>query len=95
MPTSGTPVSDAIIDTFKMVKNPPSRAQLESKEMPKAGWPQSGTPMTDKIIDTFKMIQDPPSRAQVDKKDSTKSGTPTTAAPTDLSKKVTNSASES
>jgi hypothetical protein len=63
--------------------------------MPKAGWPQSGTPMTDKIIDTFKMIQDPPSRAQVDKKDSTKSGTPTTATPTDLSKKVTNSASES
>lgn len=39
MPTSGTPMSDAIIDTFKMIKNPPSRAQLEKKEEPKAGMP--------------------------------------------------------
>lgn len=49
-------MTDKIIDTFKMIQDPPSRAQLEKKEMPKAGWPQSGTPMTDKIIDTFKMI---------------------------------------
>jgi hypothetical protein len=30
-PQSGTPVSDKVIDTLKVIKDPPSRAQLEKK----------------------------------------------------------------
>lgn len=56
-------MSDKLIDTFKMITDPPSRAQVDSKEWPKPGFPQSGTPMSDKLIDTFKMVTDPPSRA--------------------------------
>ena len=61
-----TPMSDAIIDTFKMIQSPPSRAQLDqnapqnaapvTKEAEKKTLPQSGTPSSDAIIDTFKAV---------------------------------------
>ena len=60
-------MSDVIIDTFKMIKDPPSRenkAQVESRaQMDKKGLPQSGSPMSDAIIDTLKMVKDPPKKS--------------------------------
>ena len=66
-----TPMSDAIIDTFKMIRDPPSRAQTNapSNAVPakadekEKNFPQSMTPASDVVIDTFKAIRDPPSRA--------------------------------
>ena len=72
-----TPMSAAIIDTFKMIKDPPSRAQIDQKAPSNAApvqadqkektLPQSMTPASDAVIDTFKFIHDPPSRAQTGK----------------------------
>ena len=60
-------MSDVIIDTFKMVKDPPkksSEAQIDSRaQVDKKGLPTSGTPMSDVIIDTFKMVKDPPKKS--------------------------------
>jgi hypothetical protein len=64
-------MQDKIIDTLKVVKDPPSRAQVSAApaEADKKGLPQSVTPMSDVIIDSLKMGQNPPSRAQVAQKD--------------------------
>jgi hypothetical protein len=51
MPTSGSPVSDFFIDGLKKVASPPSRAQLEKKEMP-----TSGSPVSDIFIDNLKKM---------------------------------------
>ena len=40
-PQSGLPISDSIIDTVKFVANPPSRAQVDKKELPTSGSPVS------------------------------------------------------
>ena len=60
-------MSDVIIDTFKMIKDPPSRdskVQIDSRaQLDKKGLPQSGSPMSDVIIDTFKMVKDPPKKS--------------------------------
>lgn len=47
-PQSGTPVSDKVIDTLKVVKDPPSRAQVGKK------LPQSGSIISDAVIDSLK-----------------------------------------
>jgi hypothetical protein len=63
-------MSDIILDTLKVSQNPPSRAQIEKKELP-----TSGTPMSDFVIDGLKRMGTP-SRAQLDVKTSPQSNTP-------------------
>ena len=58
MPTSGSPVSDFFLDGLKKMASPPSRAQLEKKEMP-----TSGSPVSDFFLDGLKKMASPPSRA--------------------------------
>ena len=55
-------MSDAIIDTLKMVKDPPKKSTESKAQIEKNTLPQSGSPMSDVIIDTFKMVKDPPKK---------------------------------
>jgi hypothetical protein len=62
-------VSDHVIDTLKVVKDPPSRAQVSSSAAPakanEKSLPQSMTPISDAIIDGLKLGRDPPERSKV------------------------------
>jgi len=62
-------MSDAIMDTFKMIQSPPSRAQIDSTKK----LPQSGSLVSDAVIDTLKVTAHV---AGKDRESKPQSGTP-------------------
>jgi hypothetical protein len=58
------PVSDFTLDSLKHIINPPSRVQLDKKELP-----QSGMPVSDFTLDGLKHLVNPPSRVQLENQD--------------------------